>query len=442
MRCPSVSAARPEDITQTLPSEDDIGGAEGARSPFPYAARMMLSYGPLINALNRGYAPGYGGTKVETARAAVIKEYARLPPDMQWNVGNLQAQNRARQGSIFLHLHLWMHTILASEYLTGTDLLARRPGKNSSASKPPSTSSDAGNLHPSSAERTAKDPKDSTTGEKGEKEKAGLSVNGTSVGAMTPNTAAASNLWRHSVRTIGDILVLSDIINPFMYFALPFVNQAWFVAGCCYVKEIEEARAGASAAPSRAQSPVPEIHVSNEAGERSEPVTVAASGERERGDAGKEEKEADEDDGESSGSESADSRPNVDLSRALLTSVATTNISTLQQGLQKLATYWYGAEWIAGTLKQRIEGIHDVDLGLVRENFSSFYSLPDAGIAGVPHARAEVDPATRTPAAGQYAFGGGFTGDLGGFLSLPFDIESGPVTEQEVAIDQVLHWGQ
>lgn len=54
-------------------------------------------------------------------------------------------------------------------------------------------------------------------------------------GAMTPNTSAAT-LWRNSVRTIGDILVLSDIINPHAYFALPFVNQAWFVAGCCYVK--------------------------------------------------------------------------------------------------------------------------------------------------------------------------------------------------------------
>lgn len=54
-------------------------------------------------------------------------------------------------------------------------------------------------------------------------------------GAMTPNNAAAS-LWRNSVRTIGDILVLSDVVSPHAYFALPFVNQAWFVAGCCYVK--------------------------------------------------------------------------------------------------------------------------------------------------------------------------------------------------------------
>ena len=55
-------------------------------------------------------------------------------------------------------------------------------------------------------------------------------------GMATPGAAAAANLWRNSARTIGDILVLSDIINPYAYYALPFVNQAFFVAGCCYVK--------------------------------------------------------------------------------------------------------------------------------------------------------------------------------------------------------------
>jgi hypothetical protein len=55
-------------------------------------------------------------------------------------------------------------------------------------------------------------------------------------GAITPNSTIASNIWRNSARTIGDILVFSDIINPLAYCALPFVNQAFFVAGCCYVK--------------------------------------------------------------------------------------------------------------------------------------------------------------------------------------------------------------
>lgn len=69
------------------------------------------------------------------------------------------------------------------------------------------------------------------------------------------------------------------------------------------------------------------------------------------------------------------------LSRALLTSVATNNISTLQQGLAKQTTYWSGVAWVAGALAQRIEGIgaQDVDLVHVTEKLGSYVSLPDAG---------------------------------------------------------------
>lgn len=208
------TAFRPDDITQTLPTDEDLNpasactptAADTPRSPFLFATKMMLSYGPLINMLNRGRG---GDRDVNAARAAAIREYNRLPADMQWNVGNLQRHSRNNQGSIFLHLHLWMHTIIvswqfrvrkltfqASGYLTGSNLLRRQ-----AMDKPV---------------------------------KAGQA--GLRSGAVTPNTATTSSLWRNSARTIGDILVLSDIINPYAYFALPFVNQAFFVAGCCYVK--------------------------------------------------------------------------------------------------------------------------------------------------------------------------------------------------------------
>jgi hypothetical protein len=59
---------------------------------------------------------------------------------------------------------------------------------------------------------------------------------GMTSGQATPQTMTVNNMWRNSARTIGDILVLSDIINPFTYVALPFVNQAFYVAGSCYVK--------------------------------------------------------------------------------------------------------------------------------------------------------------------------------------------------------------
>jgi hypothetical protein len=107
-------------------------------------------------------------------------------------IGSLQSHNRANQAPIFLQLHLWMHLILASAFVTGQSLSRR--------SKP------------------------FTNG------------TGTKSGAATPNSATVSSVWRNSARTIGDILVLSDIINGHSYLALPFVNQAFYVAGCCYVK--------------------------------------------------------------------------------------------------------------------------------------------------------------------------------------------------------------
>ena len=79
---------RPEDITQTLPTEEDLNhsatpaAVDTPRSPFPYAAKMMLSYGPLINLLNRGR----GDRDIHAPRAAAIKLYNSLPQDMQWNV--------------------------------------------------------------------------------------------------------------------------------------------------------------------------------------------------------------------------------------------------------------------------------------------------------------------------------------------------------------------
>jgi hypothetical protein len=84
---------RVEDITQTLPTEADIritlpcASPESPRSPFPYAAKMMISYGPLINMLNREQDPVRFDSDIQSARAAAIKEYNHLPQDMLWNVG-------------------------------------------------------------------------------------------------------------------------------------------------------------------------------------------------------------------------------------------------------------------------------------------------------------------------------------------------------------------
>lgn len=142
--------------------------------------------------------------------------------------GSFQSQNRANQGSIFLHLHLWMHTILASRYLTDHSSGRRE------ARKPVTNGNGNGN---------------------GSGNGSGNGTNGTATGLAsgqaTPHTMTVNNMWRNSARTIGDILVLTDIINPFTYVALPFVNQAFYVAGSCYVKGKSRVPSSVTACPVR-----------------------------------------------------------------------------------------------------------------------------------------------------------------------------------------------
>ena len=58
-----------------------------------------------------------------------------------------------------------------------------------------------------------------------------------SLPAATPTRAAtASAVWSNSARTIGEILVLSDIVNPFAYIPLELANQCFYVAACYYVR--------------------------------------------------------------------------------------------------------------------------------------------------------------------------------------------------------------
>ncbi|ORY29983.1 fungal-specific transcription factor domain-domain-containing protein [Naematelia encephala] len=342
---------RVEDITQLLPTEEDLHptsspstvGPDHPRSPFPFAAKQMISYGPLINMLNRPVTEDdkeeqYIQAAMQAARAKAIKEYNQLPHDMLWNVGNLQKHSRANQGPIFLHIHLWMHTILASGYLTGTNLLRRTSSK--------------GHLT------------------------AGAS---TKSGAATPNSATANSLWRNSARTIGDILVLSDIINPYSYFALPFVNQAFFVAGCCYVKEIEQTKTAPSTpvgSPRRMPAALQMTHMSPR-----EPSQASAESSSTNTEPGALEPSSPPRSSGNGTSGLGDGKQ-VDLSRALLTSVATTNISTLQSGLAKQNTYWSGIAWITSALSQRVEGFQEVDMRMVTEKLASFVSLPDAGLVG------------------------------------------------------------
>lgn len=71
-----------------------------------------------------------------------------------------------------------------------------------------------------------------------------------------------------------------------------------------------------------------------------------------------------------------------ELFRALLKSVASNNIATLQQGLAKQSTYWSGVAWVAQALEERLSGVAagSIDLGKVTDKLASFVSVADAGL--------------------------------------------------------------
>lgn len=86
------TAIRPESVTQRFPAQDDIypQGVPpgGARSMFPFAARLMLSYGPGINMLNRPHDPKVDLNIARDVTAEIQKSlaiYSELPSDMLWN---------------------------------------------------------------------------------------------------------------------------------------------------------------------------------------------------------------------------------------------------------------------------------------------------------------------------------------------------------------------
>lgn len=63
----------------------------------------------------------------------------------------------------------------------------------------------------------------------------------------------------------------------------------------------------------------------------------------------------------------------------MLNSAAITSVATLQQGLERLTTYWSGISWILGALTHRAAGIprNDIDLLAAQEQLAPYVSQPE-----------------------------------------------------------------
>ena len=110
---------RVSEITQGLPTDADMGTTP---HPFPSAARMMLSYGRLIELLNsHSRDEATAGTRLadmHRAKLKAIREYGSLPAAMRWNVTKWVAEQQiitwpadtlTRQSSATLSARLRAH---------------------------------------------------------------------------------------------------------------------------------------------------------------------------------------------------------------------------------------------------------------------------------------------------------------------------------------------
>ena len=97
-RQPSI---RVSEITQSIPTEEDMGPAKDGSlpHPFPYAARMMFSYGRLIELLNSREEDVEGSRPKEMHKAKMkaVREYGSLPMSMRWNVAKYVLIPRASE---------------------------------------------------------------------------------------------------------------------------------------------------------------------------------------------------------------------------------------------------------------------------------------------------------------------------------------------------------
>ncbi|KIY44030.1 hypothetical protein FISHEDRAFT_77944 [Fistulina hepatica ATCC 64428] len=297
---------RTDEISVVLPEPSDISlmPLPGIRlgetvAAFPYAARQMYLYGPVLNMLNGMKQRDDYASAFTQAKREFIMAYQNLPTCLVWNIDNFRTQNCLCQGPIFLQLHLMFFTIMTFAHWPNirdiTTAQRHRP------SRPPIEPLSNGN---------------------------------------------ASDTLSSAAKTIGEIYVLADAVDPLALMAAPFVNQALFVASCTFLRDVETY----SASP---DSPSSSVGAFDDPAENSQATRNARSG----GD-------------------------KADGPRTFLSSVAANNLSVLRQGLRNQTKYWSGVSWIEAALTQRINGVQglDVDLSLVSAAIHTYTIVPDEGV--------------------------------------------------------------
>ncbi|KAL6703975.1 hypothetical protein ACN47E_008913 [Coniothyrium glycines] len=176
---------RDRDIEICFPSMDEIDPVSGWPSPFPALIRIIHLYGRVTDLLNR--IKGATDVTTDLQRHLGILEdrltaiYQNLSPKLHFNAVNFQHYVKFNQGTNFLLLHCWFHTLI---------VLLHQP-----------------------------------------------TLMYTLEGTPQSLTTHSRELSMSSAKTIADILAFTELIDAKTGMGNPFTSQPIYIAACAFLKE-------------------------------------------------------------------------------------------------------------------------------------------------------------------------------------------------------------
>ncbi|KAJ5682841.1 hypothetical protein N7462_006006 [Penicillium macrosclerotiorum] len=199
---------RDEDIELCFPLQSESQLPNGWPAPFPPLIRIIHLYGRVTDLIN-GIQDVNHVTSDTLKRLAGMESdltgiYQRLSPKLHFNAANFQAYVKAKEGTNFILLHFWFHTLI---------VLLHQPTL--------------------------------------------LNSFGGTIQHLYPNSRELS---MSSAKTIADILSFSELVDGKSFIGNPFTSQPMYIAACAFLME----SAHYSSPSSRSASPPPQPLLTNQ----------------------------------------------------------------------------------------------------------------------------------------------------------------------------------
>ncbi|KAJ5091214.1 hypothetical protein NUU61_006084 [Penicillium alfredii] len=176
---------RDEDIELCFPLQSESQLPNGWPAPFPPLIRIIHLYGRVTDLIN-GIQDVNHVTSDTLKRLAGMESdltgiYQRLSPKLHFNAANFQAYVKAKEGTNFILLHFWFHTLI---------VLLHQPTL--------------------------------------------LNSFGGTIQHLYPNSRELS---MSSAKTIADILSFSELVDGKSFIGNPFTSQPMYIAACAFLME-------------------------------------------------------------------------------------------------------------------------------------------------------------------------------------------------------------